>query len=166
MVDSYAREVGARLRSIRQQQGLTLHGMEEKSQGRWKASVVGSYERGIRSMTVVKLAEIAAFYKVPVNELMPGASYGSGPFTRPTDRITVDLERLSQLDEPEAAPLARYAATIQLVRADLNGNVLTLQGEDMRALAVIYDLGVHELAERLLAWGLVNVEDAARLSQE
>ncbi|MEV4524430.1 transcriptional regulator, partial [Micromonospora tulbaghiae] len=28
--------MGARLRSIRQQQGLSLQGVEEKSNGRWK----------------------------------------------------------------------------------------------------------------------------------
>ena len=42
----YAKALGARLRAIRTQQGLSLHGVEEKSQGRWKAVVVGSYERG------------------------------------------------------------------------------------------------------------------------
>jgi len=80
--------------------------------------------------------------------------------------ITVDLERLGQLDEPDVAPLARYAASIQLVRADLDAKVLTLRGEDVCALAVVYDLGVQELAERLLAWGLVSVEEAPRLFQQ
>lgn len=166
MVDDYARELGARLRSIRQQQGLSLHGVEEKSHGRWNAAVVGSYERGVRSVTVVHLAELADFYEVALHELMPGASYGTSPFTGPADRITVDLERLGQLDEPAVAPLTRYVASIQLVRADFNGKVLTLRGEDVRALAAVYDIGVPELAKRLLTWGLVSVEDAARLSQQ
>jgi len=48
MASDYARALGAKLRSIRQQQGLSLHGVEEKSQGKWKAVVVGSYERGDR----------------------------------------------------------------------------------------------------------------------
>ena len=46
MASDYARALGARLRAIRTQQGLSLHGVEEKSEGRWKAVVVGSYERG------------------------------------------------------------------------------------------------------------------------
>ena len=40
-VTDYAKALGARLRAIRQQQGLSLHGVEEKSVGRWKAVVVG-----------------------------------------------------------------------------------------------------------------------------
>ncbi|MEU0040735.1 hypothetical protein ABZ063_43895, partial [Streptomyces sp. NPDC006333] len=45
MSSEYAKQLGAKLRAIRTQQGLSLHGVEEKSQGRWKAVVVGSYER-------------------------------------------------------------------------------------------------------------------------
>src|SRR5580698_898345 len=68
MPSEYAKTLGARLRAIRTQQGLSLHGVEEKSRGRWKAVVVGSYERGDRSVTVQKLAELAEFYGVPDSE--------------------------------------------------------------------------------------------------
>src|SRR5690606_34902139 len=71
MTSDYAKQLGARLRAIRQQQGLSLQGVEEKSGGRWKAVVVGSYERGDRAVTVNRLAELAAFYRVPVSELLP-----------------------------------------------------------------------------------------------
>jgi transcriptional regulator with XRE-family HTH domain len=71
MPSEYAKSLGARLRSIRQQQGLSLQGVEEKSNGRWKAVVVGSYERGDRAVTVSRLAELADFYRVPVSELLP-----------------------------------------------------------------------------------------------
>ena len=71
MASDYAKSLGARLRSIRQQQGLSLQGVEEKSAGRWKAVVVGSYERGDRAVTVSRLAELADFYRVPVAELLP-----------------------------------------------------------------------------------------------
>ena len=70
-MSDYAKALGARLRAIRTQQGLSLHGVEEKSQGRWKAVVVGSYERGDRAVTVQRLSELADFYGVPVTELLP-----------------------------------------------------------------------------------------------
>ena len=73
MLDDYALSLGVRLRAIRQQQGLSLHAVEEKSEGRWKAVVVGSYERGDRAITVAKLAELAAFYGIPVGQLLPDA---------------------------------------------------------------------------------------------
>ena len=74
MSSEYAKQLGAKLRAIRTQQGLSLHGVEEKSQGRWKAVVVGSYERGDRAVTVQRLAELADFYGVPVQELLPGTT--------------------------------------------------------------------------------------------
>jgi len=91
MPSEYAKSLGARLRSIRQQQGLSLQGVEEKSNGRWKAVVVGSYERGDRAVTVSRLAELADFYRVPVAELLPDSS---GTRNEPTNKIVLDLERL------------------------------------------------------------------------
>ena len=67
----YARALGSKLRAIRAQQHLSLHGVERKSGGRWKAVVVGSYERGDRAVSVQRLAELAEFYGVPVGELLP-----------------------------------------------------------------------------------------------
>ena len=132
MPSEYAKTLGARLRAIRTQQGLSLHGVEEKSRGRWKAVVVGSYERGDRSVTVQKLAELAEFYGVPVSELLPGDS-------TPT-------------------PLARYIATIQSQRGDYNGRVLSVRQEDLRSLAVIYDKSPADLTEELINWGVLDSE--------
>src|SRR5262245_3528890 len=92
MPSEYAKSLGARLRSIRQQQGLSLQGVEEKSAGRWKAVVVGSYERGDRAVTVSRLAELAEFYRVPVAELLPE---GSGVRHDSAGKIVLDLEKLS-----------------------------------------------------------------------
>ncbi len=150
----YAKSLGARLRAIRAQQGLSLHGVEEKSQGRWKAVVVGSYERGDRAVTVQRLSELAAFYGVPVNELLP-----EGPSTSAVEaaaRIVIDLEQLSVVPADHAAPLARYAATIQSQRGDYNGRVLSIRQEDLRSLAVIYDVSPGAFTEQLIGWGVLS----------
>ena len=155
-MSDYAKALGARLRAIRAQQGLSLHGVEEKSQGRWKAVVVGSYERGDRAVTVQRLSELADFYGVPVNELLPeGASI---PATEPASRIVIDLEQLSAVPADKAAPLARYAATIQSQRGDYNGRVLSIRHEDLRSLAVIYDASPGALTEQLIGWGVLSAD--------
>ena len=156
MASDYARALGARLRAIRQQQGLSLHGVEERSQGRWKAVVVGSYERGDRAVTVQKLAELADFYTVPVAELLPDASPSAA--AEPPQRLILDLERLGQVPAEKAGPLARYAAAIQAQRGDYNGRVLSIRQDDLRTLAVIYDEAPSQLAEQLIAWGVLNPE--------
>jgi transcriptional regulator with XRE-family HTH domain len=156
-VSDYAKSLGARLRAIRTQQGLSLHGVEEKSQGRWKAVVVGSYERGDRAVTVQRLAELADFYGVPVNELLPGVE-GGAPAGEPAARLVIDLEQLSSVPVDQAAPLARYAATIQSQRGDYNGRVLSIRQEDLRSLAVIYDASPSDLTEQLIGWGVLTPE--------
>jgi transcriptional regulator with XRE-family HTH domain len=156
MASDYARALGARLRAIRQQQGLSLHGVEERSQGRWKAVVVGSYERGDRAVTVQKLAELADFYTVPVAELLPDASPAAA--AEPPQRLILDLERLGQVPAEKAGPLARYAAAIQAQRGDYNGRVLSIRQDDLRTLAVIYDEAPSALADQLIAWGVLNPE--------
>ena len=69
--DEYARAVGERLRAIRVAKGLSLGDVNEASAGRWKAAIVGAYERGDRNITVARLADLAGFYGVPVTEAMP-----------------------------------------------------------------------------------------------
>src|ERR1022692_4500862 len=143
MPSEYAKTLGARLRAIRTQQGLSLHGVEEKSRGRWKAVVVGSYERGDRSVTVQKLAELADFYGVPVSELLPGD-------VLPT--------LISPLPKYKTGPLSRYVATIQSQRGDYNGRVLSIRQEDLRSLAVIYDKSPADLTDELIGWGILDAE--------
>lgn len=149
----YAKLLGARLRSIRQQQGLSLQGVEEKSSGRWKAVVVGSYERGDRSVTVARLNELAEFYRVPISELLPG----EGP-TRldGAGKVVIDLEALTRLQAQEnVGPLLRLARSIQQQRGDYNGKVLSIRGDDLRAMAIVYDMSPAALVEQLDDWGVI-----------
>src|ERR1700759_976905 len=111
MPSEYAKTLGARLRAIRIQQGLSLHGVEEKSRGRWKAVVVGSYERGDRAVTVQRLAELADFYGVPAARLLPDGPPPHGA-AEPPPRLVIDLEKLQSVPASQGAPLARYSATL------------------------------------------------------
>jgi transcriptional regulator with XRE-family HTH domain len=156
MASEYAKALGAKLRAVRQQQGLSLHGVEDKSQGRWKAVVVGSYERGDRAVTVQKLAELADFYGVPVSELLPEGAPAAA--SEPPPRLVIDLERLGSVPAEKAGPLARYAAAIQAQRGDYNGRILSIRQDDLRTLAVIYDEAPGALADQLIAWGVLNPE--------
>ena len=152
----YAKALGSKLRGIRQQQGLSLHGVEQKSGGRWKAVVVGSYERGDRAVTVQKLAELADFYGVPVAELLPEGRVPSG--SEPAAKIVINLERLQQLPAEKAGPLARYAQTIQSQRGDYNGKILSIRADDLRSLAVIYDLAPAALVDQLISWQVLDAD--------
>ncbi|MDR1998345.1 MAG: transcriptional regulator [Frankiaceae bacterium] len=151
---AYARELGARLRAIRSQQGLSLQAVERRSDGKWKAVVVGSYERGDRSISVSRLAELADFYAVPITELLPGRP-ATAARTQRHGRIVLDLAALNALDGDEVAPLRRFVTMIQAARDDFSNKLMSLRAEDLRALAIIYNMPLDEFFAQLLEWELL-----------
>lgn len=158
--DAYAKALGARLRAIRLQQNLSLHGVERKSEGRWKAVVVGSYERGDRAVSVHRLAELAEFYGVPVSDLLPPESgaFSGGGGAPPLARIVLNLDRITSLDDGQADILRRYAASIQRQRGDVGNRTLPVRHDDLRTLALMYDCSVESLTERLVRWQVLAPE--------
>jgi transcriptional regulator with XRE-family HTH domain len=161
--DGYAKALGARLRAVRTQQHLSLHGVERRSDGRWKAVVVGSYERGDRAVSVQRLAELAAFYGVPVSDLLPPeddpfASSGNGRST-PLTRIVLNLDRIADLTDGSADLLRRFTSSILRQRGE-GGTTRTLpvRHDDLRTLALMYDTTIEALTERLLRWQVLAPE--------
>lgn len=160
--EEYASLVGERLRAIRKQKGLSLQDVEAESGQEFKASVLGAYERGERAISVPRLQRLAAFYNVPVDQLLPRdpRALGTGETTTETatgDRapgITIDLTRLEALDGPEYVLVERYLGMIQLQRQDFNGRVLSIRRDDLRALACLLGAELEEATERLDRLGL------------
>ncbi len=163
---TYATRVGERLRSIRRQKDLSLQEVETASGHEFKASVLGAYERGERVISVPRLQRLARLYAVPVDQLLPPAA-DVGPVTgnvddtegsappaagwagRPTDKTTFDLTRFDEVDDAQLAMVFRYLKAIMVQRQDFNGRVLTIRGDDIRAIAGLFGVGPGELNRRL-----------------
>ncbi len=161
---SYAEQVGERLRNIRLQKGLSLHDVEQRSGKEFKASVLGAYERGERSISVPRLQRLAIFYGVPVDHLLPRLAsgepaQGTTPPEAGDERLCVDLEALATRKEPEARTLARFLHFMQMQRGDFNGKMLTIRRDDVRALAALLDHSPASLLARLSELGLRRVAD-------
>ena len=152
----YPKALGERLRKIRLQKGMSLQDVQEASQGKWKAAVVGAYERGDRNVTVTRLSELADFYGVPVSEIIPSDESSAPAPVETRRRVILDLERLERIPEREREPLARFAGAIQIQRGDFNGRVLTIREEDLMSLALVYQTTANELSRRLEDWGLLT----------
>jgi hypothetical protein len=153
-VSDYASALGARLRAVRAQQGLSLRTVERTSGGRLKAVVVGSYERGDRAVSVQRLAEMAAFYGVPIGELLPQdqpSSFGA-PSSAPLAKIVLNPRRVAALTDPECAALTRFASAIQRQRGTVRGTSLPVRRNDLDTLALIYDTTIAGITDLLVHW--------------
>jgi transcriptional regulator with XRE-family HTH domain len=154
--EQYAIALGDRLRNVRQQQRLSLHDVETRSDGELKASVVGAYERGERALSVSRLRAMADFYRVPVSSLLPSAT----PTVQPVADGTLVLD-LTRLDAQGATALdrdviTRYVSAIQAQRGDYNGRMLTVRASDVRALAAVLDTDEDELRRELVGAGVAR----------
>ena len=110
-----------------------------------------------RAISVPRLLRLSEIYEVPPDQLLPRDTDIEINLNDVSDLeagFTIDLVKLHALDEPEAAVLSRYAATIQLQRQDFNGRLLTIRRDDLRVLAAVLGRRPDELGVRLDELGL------------
>lgn len=143
---TYNELVGARLRSIRRQLGLSLQDVQRRTKGEFKAAVLGAYERGERSLSVPRLRRLAQVYGVPITHMLPPES-GTGLDDEET--IVIDLQRVDELSGTDAAVIERFLRGIQLQRQDYNGRVLTVRRDDLKILAMLLEQPTDRITERL-----------------
>ena len=156
--NDYQNQLGERLRAIRNQQGLTLQEVEERSGQEFKASVLGAYERGERALSVPRLDRLAQFYNVPIEQLLPREITGmeAAALESPINKkLAIDVSKLLQLSGSPFEMLARYLRLIQVQRQDFNGRVITVRGDDTRAIAAMLDVPVDQVGDRLAALDLL-----------
>ena len=145
-----AQELGARLRIIRKSQKMSLQEVEKRSNGHWKAVVIGSYERADRALSVGKLAELLHFYQVPISSCFSMPSTGKVEIRQ----LILDLFKFRNMGE-EVAPARRYIAAITTKREDWNGQMLSLRKSDLETLAILFETSEVALFEQFEKWGVL-----------
>ena len=71
--NAFTKQLGCKLRIARLNCGLSLAQVEERSGGRWTKASLGDYESGKREIKAETFAELAAFYRVSLDALLPSA---------------------------------------------------------------------------------------------
>ena len=156
MTASYNDQIGSRLRSIRRQRGLSLQEVQRLSGGEFKAAVVGAYERGERSLSLPRLQRLSQFFQVPIAHFLPQDESGERTMQPlPSGGVTIDLNRLERLSGTEAVIFTRFLRSIQMMRQDFNGKVLTIRRDDLRLLALLIDQSEESFSERLNDVGII-----------
>ncbi len=143
-------EISRRLRQIRKQQNLTLKQVEIRSRGKWKAVVIGSYERGSRSLSISKAKSLCEFYGVPLTALFQ--TDGNHQLLQPEAGLRIDLRHLrSRLAEndPLVAQLHNLLAFIARRRDDWNGEIMSIRSQDNDSLGLLVQKEPGELRKAL-----------------
>jgi transcriptional regulator with XRE-family HTH domain len=152
----YNVRVGERLRAIRRQKKLSLQEVEANSHEEFKASVLGAYERGERSISLPRLRRLADLYDVPIEQLLPKeVELADGRSSTESAKLAIDLVKLANIEGPGFATLSRYLSMIQVQRGDFNGKVLTVRADDVRAIAVMLDVAIADVRTHLEEIGIL-----------
>ena len=144
--------VSARLRAIRRSKSLSLSDVEVLSKGTLKAVVLGSYERGARTLSVKRAIAIAELYQISVAQLFGDEEPVE---VLSVDKTVIDLRAINRRaqsdDHPHRAKyllLARLALRITRSRQDWNGEVLSIRQADVETLSLLLD----EPISKVLLW--------------
>lgn len=146
-------EVSVKLRALRISKSLSLSDVEHLSNGELKAVVLGSYERGARTLSVKRAIAIAALYGVPVSQL-----FSDQPPIEVVNssKIIIDLRAInrraldiSHSENSTYLLIARIAQRIIRSRQDWNGEVLSVRHSDVEVLATVLDKQISETIQWL-----------------
>jgi transcriptional regulator with XRE-family HTH domain len=140
-----------RLRLIRKSKGWSLQDVERYSNGKWKAVVIGSYERADRAISLKKAISLMEFYQVPVAELFPDS-----PLPIQMSNLAIDLGRLSNEQSPFSLIVKKFTNAIANRRKDWNGQILSVRANDLQFLAMLLQQSENSVLEQLEKLGLVK----------
>ena len=152
----YAELVGEKLRRMRQDRGLSLQEVCERSGGSFVVSTLSAYERGKRSLSLERLCELAAIYgQSPMSMLdiesepeFPRAATSNAP-------LRIRLDNLDRLAPEERRPLESYLAFLRELRNDPSRDLLTIRKDDLAYLSALYGVRPQALKDYLEKEGIL-----------
>lgn len=89
-----AKDVLNNLRRVRKLKGLSLKQVEVLSNGVHKGVVIGSYERGDRSISVDRLISLAELYDVPISSFFVSVPPKAWQMKTKQGRLTTKIDTL------------------------------------------------------------------------
>lgn len=133
-------EYSRRLRQIRQQQNLTLKEVEQRSDGVWKAVVVGSYERGTRTLSILRAQELCRFYGVPLSSLFTEAKDEKQVLSLGQECWRFDFRKIRQStshSDDFTDHVFCFLQSLAFRRQDWNGEIVSIRNSDLDLLSLL-----------------------------
>jgi transcriptional regulator with XRE-family HTH domain len=144
-------DCASKLKTLRRNKGLTLEECEIESSGKFKAVVLGSYERGTRAISLAKLSQLADFYEVPLSYFFSTKGYSDDV------RWVFDLRRLKERNDGKF-PLnfiTSSLAHIAQLRSDWEGEILSIRESDRISFEIVLGAERENQIERLKAMSII-----------
>ena len=135
VVDQLNQMIGARVREGRRARGWSLLDVEAASEGEFKASVLGAYERGERALSVSRLLRLAALFEMSPVVFLPETNTANPP--------VIDLEAAESAGEQQGATIDRFLTAIQKMRKGGTPRA-AVRHSDLKVLAALLDPEVVE----------------------
>jgi len=136
---SEAMRLGRALREIRLNRKWSLKDFEIASGSKIKDVVLGSYERGARSISVSKLSIIAQTYEIPISELFRESPIAVFPIF--DAQMIIDLRKLRETLQNHSSEivkvLGKFTENIINLRKDWNGEVLSVRASDLTLISIM-----------------------------
>ncbi|HEX6579546.1 MAG TPA: helix-turn-helix domain-containing protein [Actinomycetota bacterium] len=162
-MEQLALEIGRALRRARLDRGMTLRGLADSSAGRFRPTSLAGYERGERTISVVRFCELCRLLDVSPARLLQEitrAIYGHG-------EPRIDLTKLEALHEPEGELIAGFIKQVLVQRADPDVETIALRAGDVEVLASAAGTTPAELHDIVsAAQGSVSESDLASADGE
>ena len=125
-----------KLREIRKSKGWSLQDVEKNSKGKWKAVVIGSYERSDRAISLKKTIELMNFYQVPITALFEEEIDPSWNVNL-LEPLILDQRSINKSTGENLEGIKRLVSFITARRKDWNGEVLSLRSTDLQFISIL-----------------------------
>ena len=142
-MEQLALEIGRAIRRARFDRGMTLKQLAESSDGRFRPTSLAGYERGERTISVVRFCELCRLLDVSPGRLLEEITRTIYGHREPK----IDLTKLEVLHEPEGELIAGFIKQVLVQRADADGDTIALRAGDVEVLASVAGTTPDELHE-------------------
>lgn len=142
-MEQLALEIGRAIRRARLDRGMTLKELADSSAGRFRPTSLAGYERGERTISVVRFCELCHLLDLSPGRLLQEITrtvYGDG-------EPKFDLTELEARDEPEGELIAGFIRKVLVQRADPDVETIALRAGDVEVLASVAGTTPDELHE-------------------
>jgi len=141
--------LGELLKNARQARALTLRQASAKIDGRFSPAALGSYERGQRAISVLRLITLAELYGVDAGDLMIQARSRSlrqlAGTTSADTAVVLTITATTMPAEARRTPLGRYLILHGAQSVDLTA-------EQIRSLALLHRISPDEFIRWVTGW--------------